>query len=193
MFDTHPSTSNQVPIAPLSNQSSAERLVTIIGKCINAALPLVETASEIYAKKRHRRTDEELSRDSSGTDKNATDYQYRKQMPLPAAINCAQSVSGVYVLYLNGTPMKCGRASYSGGVAWRLRQYYNLNYDDRARIGDYWSVSQENRDRVMVSWQCCPASKCHELEYKLFQKYGKGAWAHRAPVACNTNSWDLLI
>lgn len=45
----------------------------------------------------------------------------------------------------------------------------------------------------MVSWQCCPVSKCKELEYKLFAKYGKGPWGLRAPAKCPDNSWELLI
>lgn len=193
MFNSNPFSLGQLPTATFSGANKIECLVNTIGKCINAALPVVEAASEIHTKKHHRRTDEELNQDTSGTDKFAKDFQHRKQMPLSAAMNCAQSSPGVYVLYLNGIPMKCGRASYSGGVSWRLRQYYNLNYDNRARMGDYWSVSPQNRNNIMVSWQCCPPSKCHELEYKLFKKYGKGAWAQRAPVSCDTDSWALLI
>lgn len=193
MFSLKPFSLEQLPTAPLSRPSKLENLLNTFNKCVDAAVPVVDTVSEYHAKKHHRRTDEELSYDTSGTDKFAKDFQHHKQMPLSAAINSAQNSPGVYVLYLNGVPMKCGRASYSGGVSWRLSQYYNLNYDNRARMGDYWSVSPENRDNIMVSWQCCPPSKCHELEYKLFRKYGKGAWALRAPVSCDTDSWKLLI
>lgn len=193
MFNSSPFSLGQLPTVPLSGPSKLEKIVTILGKCVDAALPIVDATSEVRAKKHHRRTDEELNHDTTGTDKSVHDFQCCKQIPLSAAMNCAQSVPGVYVLYLNGSPMKCGRASYSGGVSWRLRQYYNLNYDDRARMGDYWSISPNNRDNIMVSWQCCPPSKCHELEYKLFQKYGKGAWAQRAPASCDTDSWELLI
>lgn len=85
------------------------------------------------------------------------------------------------------------QAAYSNGVRWRLSQYYNLNYDNRARRGEYWSVSEENRDNITVSWQCCPQAVCQELEYKLFEKYGKGPWAHRAPKFCTDDRWKLLI
>lgn len=83
-------------------------------------------------------------------------------------------------------------AAYGQGLAWRFTQYYNLNYDDKARAGEYWSIIEENRDEVRVSWQACPESKCEELEYKLFQKYGKGKWAQRAPRQAG-DSWELRI
>lgn len=140
-----------------------------------------------------RRTDYDLEKDNTGLDKKPRDYQYRKNVSLSEAIQTADSCTGVYILYLNGQVMKCGRATYGQGVRWRFVQYYNLNYDDRARRGDLWSVTKENRDSVMVSWQCCPVSKCKELEYKLFAKYGKGPWGLRAPAKCPDNSWELLI
>lgn len=89
--------------------------------------------------------------------------------------------------------MKCGRAAYSQGIRWRFVQYYNLNYDNKARSKDYWSISKANRDRIKVSWQACIISKCKELEYKLFRKYGKGEWAKRAPTNCSEDSWPLFI
>lgn len=141
----------------------------------------------------HRRTDAELEMDESGIDKSPSDYQYQKNVRLSEARNIANGMPGVYVLYLDDSVMKCGRAAYKSGVRWRLAQYYNLNYDDRARRGDYWSVTEENRDHIMVSWQCCPVSKCRELEYKLFKKYGKGIWAKRAPQHCDMDTWELLI
>ena len=192
MFGTTDFWANQAyKVTPLK-EKRLEKIIDTIGKCINAALPVAETAVNVCAS-RHRRTDEELSRDTTGTDKAAVEFQHCKGVALASALNTAQRQPGVYILYLDGVPMKCGRASYDGGIAWRFRQYYNLNYDDRARRGDCWSVTKQNRDRITVAWQCCPASKCHELEYKLFKKYGKGAWAQRAPASCDTNDWDLLI
>lgn len=105
----------------------------------------------------------------------------------------APSQPGVYILLLNGEVMKYGRAAYGQGIKWRFTQYYNLNYDDKARQGDYWSVSPENRDLIVVSWQVCPVSKCKELEFKLFEKYGKGPWGLRVPRFCKDDTWDLLI
>ena len=144
-------------------------------------------------KKRVRRTDEELEKDKTGIDRTAKSFDHDDSVPLSAAMNQASNDPGVYILWLNGVAMKCGRSSQNGGVKKRLLEYYGLRYDDRARDGDYWSVSPENREDVVVSWQCCPISKCHELEYKLFKKYGKGPWALRAPNACNEDSWELLI
>lgn len=141
----------------------------------------------------HRRTDDELSKDMSGLDKKPRDFEYCRNVRLCDAVNSASSNTGVYILIINGCVMKCGRAAYGQGIKWRFRQYYNLNYDDRARRGDYWSVSEQNRDEIIVSWQCCPVSVCKELEYKLFKKYGKGPWGLRAPASCNTNLWELLI
>ena len=178
--------------SPSRTTSRLESIISTVTQCVSAAMPVVDSAIELHSRN-HRRTDSELSLDTSGTDKSANEFQRYEQIPLQVAINLAQSTPGVYVLRLDGRVMKCGRASYSGGVAWRLRQYYNLNYDARAQNGDHWSVTKENRDNVTVSWQCCPASKCNELEYKLFQKYGKGEWAQRAPVSCPTDSWALLI
>lgn len=142
---------------------------------------------------RVRRSDSELEQDRSGTNLKPRDFQYATKVPLSQAVSQAESTTGVYVLYLNGQVMKCGRAAYGQGIHWRLQQYYSLNYDDRARKHDYWSISPENRDSVMVSWQCCPVSKCKELEYKLFRKYGKGPWGLRAPVSCSDDSWEVLI
>lgn len=140
-----------------------------------------------------RRTDEELEKDNIDSNKKPRDFQCRKKIKLSNAIYDADTYTGVYILYLNGKVMKCGRAAYQTGVRWRLKQYYNLNYDDRARKGYLWSVTMENRDDIEVSWQCCPVSKCKELEYKLFQKYGKGEWAYRAPAKCDKDEWELLI
>lgn len=142
---------------------------------------------------KNRRTDSELENDSTGLDLKARDYQFQKNVSLSQAVDLAESTPGVYVLYLNGRVMKCGRAAYGQGIHWRFQQYYSLNYDDKARQHDYWSISPANRDSVMVSWQCCPVSKCKELEYKLFQKYGKGPWGLRAPQNCSEDSWELLI
>lgn len=140
-----------------------------------------------------RRTEEELSRDRAGVDRPAKSFDYDNSIPLSAAMSRAATDPGVYILWLNGTAMKCGRSSQAGGVRKRLLEYYRLDYDKRAKEGDYWAVTEENRDDIVVSWQCCPISKCHELEYKLFQKYGKGPWALRAPASCPEDSWELLI
>ena len=142
---------------------------------------------------RIRRTDEELSKDTTGIDKPARSFQYDNSVPLASAMQRADNSPGVDILWLNGSIMKCGRSSQAGGVRKRLLEYYRLDYDKRAKAGDYWAVTEENRDDVGVSWQCCPISKCHELEYKLFKKYGKGPWAHRAPASCTDDSWELLI
>ena len=140
-----------------------------------------------------RRTDADLEKDRTDINKKPEDFQCKKKIRLSDAIHEADTCTGVYIIYLNNSVMKCGRAAYGQGVRWRLVQYYNLNYDDRARKGDYWSISKENRDDVYVSWQCCPVSKCKELEYKLFKKYGKGQWAKRGPASCESDTWKLLI
>ena len=140
-----------------------------------------------------RSTDAQFASNAEGMDKSPSDFQCVRTVPLSSAIDMADDQPGVYILYLNGKVMKCGRAAYSNGVRWRLSQYYNLNYDNRARCGEYWSVSEENRDNITVSWQCCPQAVCQELEYKLFEKYGKGPWAHRAPKFCTDDRWKLLI
>lgn len=142
---------------------------------------------------RVRRTDDDLSKNRSGMDRSPSSFQVKKGVSLSAAKNSANSEPGVYILYLNGSVMKCGRAAYGQGVRWRFTQYYNLNYDNRARMGDCWSVSKSNRDQVTVSWQCCPEAACKELEYKLFEKYGKGPWAERGPARCDSDDWELLI
>lgn len=149
--------------------------------------------SNINDTKRKRRTDKEFENDKSEINMKPKDFQIVKKMPLSVAKSEAQSHEGVYILYLNGTVMKCGRAAYGQGIKWRFTQYYNLNYDKRARNKEYWSITPNNRDDVVVSWQCCPASKCGELEYKLFKKYGKGPWAKRAPNSCSADTWELLI
>ena len=140
-----------------------------------------------------RRTDEELEKDNTGLDKKEEDYQCMTNVLLSEAVNLADSITGVYIIYLDNVVMKCGRAAYKQGIHWRFQQYYSLSYDDKARHGDYWAISEENRDRIIVSWQCCPVSKCKELEYKLFEKYGKGPWGLRAPATCPDDSWKLLI
>lgn len=140
-----------------------------------------------------RRSDKEIGQDRTGIDKNPEDFPCCTDCLLSEAVHRASSETGVYILFLDGQVMKCGRAAYRQGVRWRMVQYYNLNYDGKAQRGDCWSVSLQNRDRVRASWQCCPAAKCRELEYKLFQKYGKGPWAKRAPASCGEDTWPLLI
>lgn len=145
------------------------------------------------AANRYRRTDADFERNSVGQDKSPHSFSHKTGVSLEQACKIAPNETGVYIIYLNGRIMKCGRAAYDQGIRWRFVQYYNLNYDDRARKGDCWSISQNNRDDVTVSWQACPVSKCKELEYKLFDKYGKGDWAKRAPSNCSEDSWPLLI
>lgn len=142
---------------------------------------------------RHRSTKEEFRSNRTGMDRSPSTYSVARRVSLSRACNDAPRESGVYVLYLHGQVMKCGVATYSQGLQWRFTQYYNLNYDDRDRDGEYWSVSPDNRDDVEVSWQACPKRVCDELEYKLFQKYGKGPWAKRAPSKLATDEWKLLI
>ena len=141
----------------------------------------------------HRSTKEEFRSNRTGMDRRPDSYSVRKHVLLSRACNIAPSEPGVYILFLHGEVMKCGVATYSHGLQWRFTQYYNLNYDDRARDGEYWSVSPDNRDDVKVSWQACPKRVCDELEYKLFRKYGKGPWAKRAPSSLATDEWELLI
>ena len=150
-------------------------------------------ARQSAGRTKNRRTDAELERDRTGLNQRARDFQYREHVRLSEALEIAESTPGVYILFLNGNVMKCGRAAYGQGIHWRFQQYYSLNYDDRARNKDYWSVSPSNRDSITVSWQCCPVSKCKELEFKLFRKYGKGPWGLRAPQSCSEDSWELLI
>ncbi len=142
---------------------------------------------------KHRGTKEEFRSDMTGMDRSPSSYSIGKRIPLRRAINQAPSEEGVYIIWLHGEVMKCGVATYGQGLHWRFTQYYNLNYDDRARKGDYWSISPDNRDDVEVSWQACPKRVCDEMEYKLFQKYGKGPWAKRAPSKLATDEWTLLI
>ena len=141
-----------------------------------------------------RRTAEEFAENTTGMERSPKSYSIKRNVPLRSACQTAPSEPGVYILYLHGQIMKCGVATYGQGIRWRFVQYYNLNYDDKARDGDYWSVSPQNRDSVTVAWQACPQRVCNELEYKLFQKYGKGEWAKRAPRSSATGSeWELLI
>lgn len=185
-------------------ENNYNRQLNAAQKSINAELRKNPNSRELREKKaaldhkaevvsRHRSTDREITHGTSGESKSARSFQHRTNVPLRLAVETANSEPGVYVLYLDGQVMKCGRAAYVQGVHWRLQQYYSLKYDDRARNGDYWSINEENKERVKVSWQCCPRSRCPELEYKLFKKYGKGPWANRAPSSASTNDWELLI
>ena len=142
---------------------------------------------------KHRGTKEDFRKDMSNMEKDPRSFSIGREVYLNAATMQAPSQEGVYIIYLDGEVMKCGTVTYSQGLLWRFTQYYNLNYDDKARDGNYWSVSPENRDREKVSWQACPKRVCDELEYKLFSKYGKGRWAKRAPEKLATDEWELLI
>ena len=142
---------------------------------------------------KRRGTKEDFRKDRANMDKDPRSFSIGRDVNLNTATRQAPSQEGVYIIYLDGEVMKCGTATYSQGLRWRFTQYYNLNYDDKARSGNYWSVSPENRDRVKVSWQACPKRVCDELEYKLFRKYGKGQWAKRAPANLATDEWELLI
>lgn len=150
-------------------------------------------SSEKDSYTRRRRTDNEFAKNKMGMDKRPSEFDYSTGVRLSSAKVSAPNEPGVYVLYLNGEVMKCGRAAYGQGVRWRFTQYYNLKYDSRSQKGDCWSVNKNYRDKVVVSWQCCPAAVCQELEYKLFKKYGKGPWAERGPAYCRTDNWELLI
>ena len=85
------------------------------------------------AGKRKRRTDIEFENDASEINMRPSDFQVVKNMPLSVAKTLSQAHEGVYILYLNGAVMKCGRAAYGQGIKWRFTQYYNLNYDERAQ------------------------------------------------------------
>jgi len=159
---------------------------------LNAASTIAEV-SQVISSNGHRRSDAAIARSSAGLNATSNSFQVRHNVPLKEAARIADRQPGVYVLRLNGQVMKCGRAVFGAGVRWRMQQYYNLNYDGRAQQGNYWAVSPTNRDMVTVSWQCCPESKCKELEAKLFQKHGKGPWGLRAPAYTNEDTWDLRI
>lgn len=153
----------------------------------------IADVTQVIMGNNHRRSDADISRSTAGLRTNPSHYQVMQNIPLKDATRMASNQPGVYVLRLNGQVMKCGRAVYGSGVRWRMQQYYNLGYDDRAQHGNYWAVSPTNRDQVTVSWQCCPESKCKELEAKLFDKYGKGPWGLRAPALTNDDTWGLRI
>ena len=151
------------------------------------------TTSSKNTASKHRSTKEDFRKDMTNINKAPSSFSLGREVYLKDAIYRAPSQEGVYIIYLDGKVMKCGTATYSQGLRWRFTQYYNLNYDNKARQGDYWSINPENRDRVKVSWQACPKRVCDELEYKLFKKYGKGDWAKRAPASLATDEWVLLI
>lgn len=165
-----------------------ERTARVTGKHYEAKRERNSSGSS-----KHRSTKEEFRNDRTGMDRSPSSYSVARRVLLSQACKNAPRECGVYILFLHGQVMKCGVATYSQGLQWRFTQYYNLNYDDRARDGEYWSVSPDNKDDVEVSWQACPKRVCDELEYKLFQKYGKGPWAKRAPSKLATDEWDLLI
>lgn len=177
------------------NMSTAQRkqFEEKMQKLENMEMQINSKAGNKSESARKRKTDDELYSDKTGTDKEPGSFQIEKNIPLEEARRIAKPETGVYILKLDGQVKKCGRAAYSQGVRWRLNQYYNLKYDSKAQKGDCWSINEENRDRVMVTWQCCPVSMCKELEYKLFKKYGKGEWGLRAPESCTTDEWELLI
>lgn len=153
----------------------------------------ITEVSQTNSNNSHRRSDAAIANSTAGLHANPNSYQVMHNILLGNAIRLANNQPGVYVLRLNGKVMKCGRAVYSAGVRWRLQQYYNLKYDGRAQHGDQWSVTSANRNQVRVSWQCCPESKCKELEAKLFHKYGKGPWGLRAPGLTQEDTWPLRI
>lgn len=170
----------------------------VLGEVAKSGFGLLQKEMARQAKQQgrsggHRSTKEEFRRNASGMEKRPEDFSYRTHVPLSRAKSSAPGEPGVYILWLHGRVMKCGVATYGQGLRWRFTQYYNLNYDDRARRKDYWSVSPDNRDEVEVSWQACPQRVCDEMEYKLFRKYGKGPWAKRAPSSLGTDEWRLLI
>lgn len=141
---------------------------------------------------RIRRTDADFENIIQNAGDSNQKYSYKIKIPLRDAATIAPSCPGVYILWLDNIAQKCGRVVYCGGLKWRFTQYYNLNYDSKAQKGDYSSITPQNRDDILVSWQTCPINKCRELESKLFSKYGKGPWAKRRPY-CDKNTWELVI
>ena len=170
----------------------------IVGGIVKGGLGLLQKENPKKAGRQgratmRRGTKEDFRKNTIGMDKKPEDFSHQSKVLLSRAKSSAPGEPGVYILWLNGKVMKCGVATYGQGLRWRFTQYYNLNYDDRARRKDYWSVSPDNRDEVEVSWQACPQRACDELEYKLFRKYGKGPWAKRAPSSAGTDEWRVLI
>lgn len=174
-------------------QAEIDNLSKINGAKVEEEQQKLEQIKNNFEKSRTRRTDEDLENDTSGLDRNPNDFSIGRGISLEQSLNEAPGETGVYVIYLDGSVKKCGRAAYGQGLHWRFQQYYSLQYDNRARAGDYWSITPENRDRIQVSWQACPTSKCKELESKLFDRYGSGDWAKRRPQYCSDNTWELLI
>lgn len=82
-----------------------------------------------------RSTDAQYASNAEEMDKSPSDFQCVRNVPLSSAIDMADNQPGVYILYLNGKVMKCGRAAYSNGVRWRLSQYYNLTGQDAVNTG----------------------------------------------------------
>ncbi|MBU3198518.1 hypothetical protein LL037_18795 [Clostridium estertheticum] len=96
---------------------------------------------------------------------------------------------GVYILRLNLQLMKVGSAEI--GVQKRMQQYYALN----TSCGLNNHINNENRDRIIITWQHCPLDKCNELESKLFDKYGgvkSMPWAERR-ANCSNGTVSLKI
>ena len=70
-------------------------------------------ARQSAGRTKNRRTDAELERDRTGLNQRARDFQYREHVRLSEALEIAESTPGVYILFLNGNVMKCGRAAYA--------------------------------------------------------------------------------
>lgn len=139
-----------------------------------------------------RRTDEELANNQIGLELLAEDYLHGKGYSLlDARTEVYYGKPGVYVIWLNGKVMKCGRAVKLGE---RLGQYYRIAHDKRAQEGNSQTITLSTRDDVVVDFQHCPLSKITELEARLTDRYGKGPWASRNSSWGNkSETWKLLI
>ena len=93
-------------------------------------------------------------------------------VPLRYAQETAPAETGVYRLYLDGELMKVGKATYKGGLRWRLKQYWNGHPDT---AGPARQIIQERKDDVRVSWTLCTRGECRDLETAMFDEAG-GAW-----------------
>ncbi len=106
-----------------------------------------------------------------------------------ARVGGGPSEPGVYILHLRGRVMKVGSAEI--GIQKRMQQYYSGN----PWCGLNHCITEHNREQVTVTYQCCPAAACRELESKLFDKYGPVTvlpWAQRRPH-CSDNKYVLQI
>ena len=132
----------------------------------------------------HRRTDYEASSKPVDWPRTYASKADCHKASLKNTLNYPNE-SGVYILRMNGNLLKVGSAE--DGVRKRMQQYYGLNKHCGLK-----EITEENRDKIYVTWQNCPRSKCIELESKLYKKYGQGTLAKRSPHS-SSDTWDLLI